>query len=66
MRDTHTEAKNRQREKQAPCREPNAELDPTTLGSHPESKADIQLLGHPGVPPNLLLIEFIVSFHLPI
>ena len=39
-----------QREKQAPCREPNAELDPRTPGSHPEPKADAQPLSHPGVP----------------
>ena len=33
-----------------PCREPNAELDPRTPGSYPESKADTQQLSHPGVP----------------
>ena len=32
----------RQREKQASCREPDAELDPSTLGSRPEWKADTQ------------------------
>ena len=37
-------------EKQAPCREPNMGLDPGTLGSHPESKTDTQLLSHPGIP----------------
>ena len=30
----------RQREKQAPCREPDVGLDPKTLGSHTELKAD--------------------------
>ena len=30
----------RQREKQAPCREPDAGLDPMTAGSCPEPKAD--------------------------
>ena len=40
----------RQREKQAPCREPEAELDPRTPGSRPEPKADTQPLSHPGAP----------------
>ena len=38
------------REKQAPCRDPDAGLDPRTLGSHPESKADAQPLSHPRAP----------------
>ncbi|XP_048959916.1 small ribosomal subunit protein bS1m isoform X7 [Canis lupus baileyi] len=37
-----------QKEKQAPCGEPDAELDPRTLGSHPEPKADSQPPSHPG------------------
>ena len=37
-------------EKQAPCGESDAGLDPRTPGSHPESKADTQPLSHPGVP----------------
>ena len=49
MRDTKREA--RQREKQAPCREPDAKLDPATLGIRPEPKADSQPLSHPGAPP---------------
>ena len=52
-RDTQRERKkqrHRQREKQVPCREPNAGLDPVTLGSGPELKADVQLLSHPGIP----------------
>ena len=32
--------RHRQREKQALCGEPDAQLDPRTLGSHPELKAD--------------------------
>ena len=40
----------RQREKQAPCGEPDAELDPGTLGSHPELEVDTQPLSHLGVP----------------
>ena len=31
--------RHRQREKQAPCREPDVGLDPGTLGSHPGLKA---------------------------
>ena len=42
--------RHRQREKQVPCREPDAGLDPRTPGSHPEPKADAQPLSHPGVP----------------
>ena len=37
-------------EKQAPRGEPNAGLDPWTLGSCPELKADIQPLSYPGDP----------------
>ena len=40
----------RQREKQVPCREPDAGLDPRILGSHPEPKADAQLLSPSGAP----------------
>ena len=47
----HERQRQKQREKQAPPREPNAGLDPRTLGSHPEPKADAQPLGHPGIPP---------------
>ena len=43
MRDTHIE---RQREKQAPCREPDVELDPRTPGSHPGPKAGAKPLSH--------------------
>ena len=51
MRDTQRERqKHRQREKQAPCGEPDAGLDPGTLGSHPEPKAGTQPLSHPGAP----------------
>ena len=39
MRDTERQ-KPRQREKQAPCGDPHVGLDPRTLGSHPEPKAD--------------------------
>ena len=48
MRDTQRQ-RYRQREKQAPCGEPNVGLGPWTLGSHPEPEADAQPLSHPGV-----------------
>ena len=38
MRDREIE---RQREKQAPCREPNVGLDPRTPGSRPGPKAEL-------------------------
>ena len=41
--------RHRRREKQAPCGEPNVGLDPRTLGSQPEPKADAQTLSHPRV-----------------
>ena len=47
MRDTERQ---RQREKQAPLREPDVVLDPGTPESRPEPKADAQPLSHPGVP----------------
>ena len=50
MRDTEKEAET-QREKQFPCGEPEVRLDPKTLGSCSEPKADAQLLNHPGAPP---------------
>ena len=42
--------RHRQREKQAPRRKPDVGLDPNTLGSCPELKADTQPLSHPGIP----------------
>ena len=51
MRDTELERqRHRQREKQAPYREPDVGFDPGTPGSHPESKADAQPLSHLGAP----------------
>ena len=40
----------RQRAKQALCGEPDAGLNPRTLGSLPELKADAQPLSHPEAP----------------
>ena len=48
--------RHRQREKQAPHREPSVGLDLRTPGSLPEPKADAQPLSHPGVPYSHLLI----------
>ena len=50
MRDTQRQ-RCRQREKQAPCREPDVGLDPRTPGSQPKPKAGAQPLSYPGVPP---------------
>ena len=51
MRDTEREAgRHRQREKQAPAGDHDVRLDPRTVGSCPEPKADAQPLSHPSVP----------------
>ena len=51
MRDTQRErGRDRQRDKQAFHREPDAGLDPRTAGSHPEPKADTQNAEPPGCP----------------
>ena len=50
MRDRERRQRHRQREKQALCGEPDVGLDPGTVGSRPEPKADAQLLSHPGAP----------------
>ena len=42
--------RHRQKEKQASHREPDAGLDPRTLGSRPEPKVDAQPLSYPGAP----------------
>ena len=49
MRDTER-GTHRQREKQAPCREPDTGLDPWSPGSRPGPKAGAKLLSHPGIP----------------
>ena len=55
MRDTEREAeRHRQREKQAPCGEPNVRLNPRPR-DHAESKADAQPLRHPCVPITSIL-----------
>ena len=63
MRDTERKKqRHRQREKQTPCRESDVGLDPGTLGSRPELKADAQLLIHPGVPVFWFLNSFDIQF----
>ena len=42
--------RHRQREKQAPCREPDAGFDPRSPGSRPGPKAGAKPLRHPGIP----------------
>ena len=55
MRDTEGERqRHRQREKQAPCREPDVGLDPRSPGSRPGPKAGAKPLSHPGIPPQHL------------
>ena len=61
MRVTKREkGRDRQKEKQAPCREPNVGLDPGTSGSRPEPKAGTKLLSHPGIP--LVKISNLIHF----
>ena len=50
MRNTERRQRHRQREKQAPLRDPDVGLSPGTPRSCPEPKADPQLQNHPGVP----------------
>ena len=48
MRDTQRESqRHRQKEKQAPLREPDVGLDPRTPGSHREPKVDAEPLRCP-------------------
>ena len=48
MRDIERQ-RHRQREKRAPCREPDVGLDTRIPGSRPEPKVDAQLLSHRGI-----------------
>ena len=61
MRYTQREAETQEREKQAPCREPDVGLDLRTSGSRPEPKVDAQLLSCPGTHA-LNLEESLQSF----
>ena len=53
--------RDREREKQALCREPDVGLDPGTPASRPEPKADSQPLTHAGVPNLWLFICLVLS-----
>ena len=55
MRDT-TERQTQAEGEAGSLRDPNEVLDPETLGSHPEPKADAQLLSHPGIPNTVISI----------
>ena len=48
--------RHRQREKQAPCREPDVGLDPETPGSRPGPKAGTKPPSHPGIPDVLFIL----------
>ena len=50
--------RHRQREKQAPCGQPDEGLYPRTLGPCPEPKVDAQSLSHSGVPSYTFLFDF--------
>ena len=50
MRDTEREAETQAEGEAGSPWKPNSGLDPRTLGSCPELKADAQLLSHPEVP----------------
>ena len=57
MRDTQTERQSHsQREKQAPCGEPDVGFHPRTPEPQPELKADAQPLSYPGVPAICLFL----------
>ena len=64
---TDTERKRQrhwQREKQPPCRDPDAGLDPRTPGSRPGLKAGTKSLTHPGMPRKLFS-NAIIAFGTP-
>ena len=58
--------RHRQRENQVPCREPDAGLDPGTLGSRPELKADAQPPSHPGVPVSFINLKNSTEMYNPL
>ena len=60
----HERHRKKQREKQAPCKEPDVGLDPMTPGSQPEPKADAQPLSYPDAPNFLVFIVIFLSFFL--
>ena len=53
--------RHRQREKQAPCQEPDVGLNPGTPGSHPGPKAGAEPLSPPGIPDTGLYFRILRS-----
>ena len=53
--------RHRQREKRIPHKEPDMGLDPRTLGSRPEPKADAQPLSYPGAPTCKPLQDYLAT-----
>ena len=51
----------KQREKQAPCREPDMGLNPRSPRSPPGPKAGAKPLSHPGCPDPLVFVIKIIS-----
>ena len=49
--------RHRQRKKQAPCRKPDAGIDPRPPGSPPRRKAGAKPLSHPGIPVSVVLMN---------
>ena len=67
MRDTHTQRqRHRQREKQAPCRQPDVGLDPRPPGSCPGPKAGAKPLSHPGIPDIFFSIKLDTKTYLEV
>ena len=66
MREHRERQRHRQREKQAPCGEPDMSLDPRTPGSHPELKADAQPLSHTDarLPPGIYTSCSLLPHHI--
>ena len=58
MRDTQKEAETYTKGEADSCREPDTRLDPRTLGSHPELKADAQSLSHPVAPTSVVYLSY--------
>ena len=59
--------KHRQREKQAPCKEPHVGLDSGPPGPRPGLKAGTKPLSHPRISDNLIILKLysILEFYFP-
>ena len=60
MRDRER-GRHRQREKMAPCKERDVELNPRTPGSHPGWKAGTKPLSHPETPTNTFSLLLVLT-----